>query len=95
MTKRGQHYIRKTTEQEQHKDDKGEGGDATQSPPYHSRPKVTQRRTAPPPPKTSQDQTFFASLFRTLFDANLASKRPPLGPLLATQIGPRSAQDVS
>ena len=52
-----------------------------------------QRMHPPPwPPKT---RPFFASLFLPLFDPNLASKGPRLGPLLATQIGPRRAQDGS
>ena len=36
--------------QRQHEGVKGEGGDATQSPPYHSRVKVTSPQSAPPPP---------------------------------------------
>ena len=47
------------------------------------------------PPRPLKTRPFFASLFLTLFDPNLASQRPPLGPLLATQIGPRWGQDAS
>ena len=42
--------FRTGNKQELHKDDKGDGGDASQSPPYYSQAKVTQGRMPSTPP---------------------------------------------
>ena len=42
---------------------KGEGGDAAQSPPYHPRPQVGQRQSGPPPPGDLSRRGLFSHRF--------------------------------